>query len=169
MPIVDRTFDFSKTLFDLDAPDTHRVTVTHEYIESQQGGRSHIALLDRITLSSLAVTDVDTGDALKTEQDKGGTFAVLAAPITKPGLTARVRVAGTLTDPAYAVANGELAWAQTTKTPRTTVLLPATWEVTSVSVPATVSTQPDGRVVVQVYDGRADDGLPIAIRAVQKR
>ena len=41
-------------------------------------------------------------------------------------------------------------------------------EVLAVSVPATVTTQPDSRVVVQVFDGRPGDGLKVAIRATKK-
>jgi hypothetical protein len=167
LAVVDRNFDFSKTLYDLDTPESHRVNVTHEYVETQAGTRSRIAFLDRTTLSGLAVTDVDTGATLKTAQEKGATFVTLASAIAKPSQSARVRVAGTMNDSAYTVADGQLAWDQILRTPRSTVLLPAGWEVTSVSVPATVTTQADGRVAIQVFDGRPDDGVRLEVRATR--
>ena len=88
-------------------------------------------------------------------------------PIAKPSQSARLRVTGTLTDAAYTVADGQLAWEQTLRTPRNTIVLPAGWQVTTVSVPATVSTQADGRVVIQVFDGRPDEGVQVAIRATK--
>ena len=54
------------------------------------------------------------------------------------------------------------------RTPRSTILLPINYEVTTVSVPATVSTQADGRVVIQVFDGRPDEGVTIQIRAAKR-
>ena len=74
-------------------------------------------------------------------------------------------VTGTLTEPGYTVVDGQLAWEQVLRTPRSTILLPANYEVTTVSVPATVSTQADGRVVIQVFDGRPDEGVTIQVRA----
>jgi hypothetical protein len=169
LPVVDRNFDFSKTMYDLDSPETHRVRVTHEYLETQPGARSPVAFLDRTPLTGVAVVDVDSGEAVKVTQEKGATFAALASSIAKSTQSARLRVTGTLTDPAYTVTDGQLAWEQTLPTPRNTVLLPTGWEVTSVSVPATVSTQADGRVVIQVYDGRPGDGVRVTVRAMQRK
>ncbi|MEO7271585.1 MAG: hypothetical protein ABIX28_09055, partial [Vicinamibacterales bacterium] len=74
-----------------------------------------------------------------------------------------------LTEPGYTIVDGQLAWEQTLRTPRSTILLPAGYEVTSVSVPATISTQADGRVVIQVFDGRPDEGVRVAVRGTQRR
>jgi len=115
------------------------------------------------------VTDVDSGDGLKTTAERDATFATLATPITKPSQSARLRVTGTLTEPAYTVLDGQLAWEQVLRTPRSTILLPAGYEATTISVPATVSAQADGRVVIQVFDGRPDDGVAIQIRATKRR
>ena len=167
LPIVDRGFDFSKTLYDLDTPDTHRTTVTHEYWEMHAGDRSRVLLLESARLTGVAVTDVDTGEPVKLVE-KGRTAAILPVAIARPTQSARLRVTGVLTDPAYTVTDGQLSWEQVVRTPRSTILLPAGWQITAVSVPATISTQPDGRVVVQVFDGRPGDGLKVAIRATKK-
>jgi len=169
LPVADRNFDFSKTMYDLDAPESHAVAVTHEYLETGAGARSKVAFLDHVKLTGTTVTDVDTGEALKTTAERGATFAALATPLEKPSQSARLRVTGMLTDPAYTVVDGELAWEQVLRTPRSTILLPAGYEVTMVSVPATVSTQADGRVVIQVFDGRPDEGVRVQIRATKRR
>jgi hypothetical protein len=155
-------------MYELDLADSHRMTVTHEYLETQPGARSKVWFLDRTSLTGVVVTDVDTGEAVKVTQERGATFASLAVPIAKPAQSARLRLTGTLTDPAYTVVDGQLAWEQMLRTPRSTIVLPAGWEVTTVSVPATVSTQPDGRVVIQVYDGRPGEGVKVAIRATKR-
>ena len=111
--VADRNFDFSKTMYDLDAPESHRMSVTHEYVETRPGARARIAFLDRTALTSIAVVDVDSGEALKTTQENGATFATLATAIAKPSQSARIRVTGTLTDPAYTIADSQLAWEQT--------------------------------------------------------
>ncbi len=168
LAVVDRNFDFSKTLYDLHAPETHKAAITHEYLERAIGQRSKIALLDHVKLANVTVTDVDTGDPLKTIAERGATFAALATPIAKPTQSARLRVTGTLTEPTYTIVDGQLAWEQMLRTPRSTILLPAGYEVTAVSVPATVSTQADGRVVIQVFDGRPDEGTRVQVRATKR-
>ena len=168
LAVVDRNFDFSKTLYELDAPETHAVRVTHEYLESGAGARSRVAFLDHVNLAGVVVADVDTGEALRATSDSGATLAVLATPITKAAQSARLRVTGTLTGPAYGVVEGQLAWTEVLRAPRNTILLPPAYELTSVSVPATVSTQADGRVAIQVFDGRPDEGIQVAIRATRR-
>ncbi len=167
LTVADRNFDFSKTMYDLDAPESHRVSVTHEYLETQPGARARIAFLDRTALTSIAVVDVDSGEALKTTQENGATLRPSRPPSPSPRRARELRVTGTLTDPAYTIADSQLAWEQTLRTPRSTILLPSGWEVTSVSVPCTVSTQADGRVVIQIFDGRPDEGVHAAIRATR--
>jgi hypothetical protein len=166
--VVDRSFDLSKTLYDLGTPESHRIAVSHEYLELRPGQRSRVAFLDHTALADVAVTDVDSGERLGSAREEGATFATLPRAIEKASQSARLRVTGTLVDAAFTITSGELAWEQTFTAPRTTVLLPAGWQLTSVSVPATVSTQSDGRVVVQVYDGRPGGGVHAAIRAAKR-
>jgi len=46
-------------------------------------------------------------------------------------------------------------------------LLPPGFDLMSISVPATVTTQQDGRVAMQVYNG-SDVTLPVTIRAAKR-
>ena len=168
LKVADRSFDFSKTLYDLGLPETHAVKVTHEYLELQPGIRSRLAILGQLAIDSPVVTDVDTGKPLKMSKEGDGVFALLETPIANPNQSARVRVAGTAMDPAYRVENGELAWEHTLREPRSVIVLPAGWDLTAVSAPATVGTQQDGRIAIQLFDGRPDDGVKVAIRATKR-
>lgn len=168
LKVADRSFDFAKTLYDLGLPETHAVKVTHEYLELQPGNRSRLAILGQLAIDNPAVTDVDTGKPLKTSKEGNGVFAMLETPIASVNQSARVRVAGTALDPAYRVENGELAWEHTLREPRSVIVLPAGWDLTAVSVPATVGTQQDGRIAIQLFDGRPDDGVKVAIRATKR-
>jgi hypothetical protein len=168
LAIADRGFDFGKTLYDLDGPDTHRTNVTHEYWEMRTGGSSRASGLAGVPLSTLAAFDVDTAASLKVAQEKDTPVVTLPVAITKPTQSARIRVTGVLTDPAYSVVDGQLSWQANVRTPRATIVLPPGWQVTAVSVPATISTQADGRVVVQVFNGRPDEGVQVAVRATKQ-
>jgi hypothetical protein len=105
---------------------------------------------------------------LKVAQEKDTPVVTLPVAITKPTQSARIRVTGVLTDPAYSVVDGQLSWQAIVRTPRATIVLPPGWQVTAVSVPATISTQADGRVVVQVFNGRPDEGVQVAVRATKQ-
>jgi hypothetical protein len=168
LKVVDRSFDFSKTLYDLGLPETHTVKITHEYLELQPGARSRLAILGQVAIDTPRVTDVDTGKPLKVSRENGALVAILDSPIANANQSAHVRVSGVALDPAYRVDNGELAWEHTLREPRSTIVLPSGWDVTAVSSPATVSTQQDGRIAIQLFDGRPDDGAKVAIRATKR-
>jgi len=165
-PIVERAFDFAKTLYDLGDPAKHEVTLRHEYVEMRPGSRSVSQLLALHKLDGLAITDMDTGKAL-TATASGSTWSIaLATPITNDRQSAHIRIAGHEIDANYRLEAGQLAWQLAMLEPRATVLLPAGWEVTAVSAPATVATGRDGRIAIQLYNGRVDP-LVVNIRAVR--
>ncbi|HEX5069816.1 MAG TPA: hypothetical protein VFV78_06330 [Vicinamibacterales bacterium] len=165
-PVVERAFDFTKTLYDLGDPAKHEVVLRHEYVETRAGSKSVPPWLARHTLQGLAVTDMDTGKPLMAAPS-GSTWSVaLASPITNDRQSAHIRIAGREIDAKYRIEGGQLAWQLAMMEPRATVLLPAGWEPTAVSVPATVATGRDGRVAIQLYNGRVDP-LVVDIRAVR--
>jgi hypothetical protein len=74
------------------------------------------------------------------------------------GSTVRLRMFETYTDPArYTVVNDELVWDRSFGRPANAVVLPAGWLLTNSSIPATVSTLPDGRVRLDFINPRPDD------------
>jgi hypothetical protein len=58
-------------------------------------------------------------------------------------------------------------WTATTGAARTLVILPAGWDVASVSIPATVTAQSDGRVGIQIYNG-SPGAITVTIRAAKR-
>lgn len=166
--VVERAFDFAKTLYDLQEPDTHRVAVRHEYVETRKGTRATLTFLSRHRLSEAAVTDMDSGKPLKVTTEAGRSVAELELPIATADQSAHLRIAGVEQDAAYRVDRGELVWEKTLHEPRTTILLPSGWDVMTVSTPATIGFTPEGRVVIQVVNPRLEPAA-IAVRARLRR
>lgn len=169
LQVVERAFDFTKTLYDLGDPATHEVAVRHEYVETHVGSRSTPAFLAHHTLSELAVTDMDTGKPLTPAESGGARTIPLATPIATDRQSAHLRITGKERDANYRVdsgAGGQLVWQTTVYEPRVTVVLPAAWEITSSSAPVTVASGRDGRVTLQFYNARLEP-MAVAIRAVR--
>lgn len=164
--LPERAFDFAKSLFDLGPPESHSFVVTHEYLVTARGPRVALpSQLDRA--KDVRVTDVDTGQPLKVSRSGKQVFVELSTPLTADEQSARLRIAGTLSEPGYRLENGTLVWECTLGEPRNTVLLPSGWDVAAVSVMATVATQPDGRVALQIYNGNPGP-LRVTVRAVKR-
>jgi hypothetical protein len=166
LPVAERGFDFSKTLYDLGDPDRHQVSVRHQFVATTPGRRVVLPFLARHTMPSPVVTDLDTGAAL-TISGAGASSAVEPAEPLAAGHSLHLRIAGLVTDQGYRVDGGQLAWERTLHEPRTTILLPAGWDVVAVSTPALVSTTRENRVAIQVYNPRPEP-TTIAIRAVRR-
>jgi hypothetical protein len=167
--VDERSFDFSKSLFDLGAPEAHAFKVIHELLTGATNARGEVQLPVAATpaISDLSVVDVDSGAKLPFRRERGSLVITLPAPITERDQSARLRIIGTITEPAFRLVDGLLEWECTIQEPRATVLLPAGWELASVSVPATFATQQDGRAVIQIYNGRSE-AMKVTIRAVKR-
>jgi hypothetical protein len=86
------------------------------------------------------------------------------APV-KTGESIRIRMFETYTDTArYKLVGQELMWDRSFGRPANAVVLPAGWILTNSSVPATVTTQPDGRVRLDFINPRTDE-IPVLITA----
>ena len=123
-------FDDVKTLYDLGTPESHRIS-----------GRSDLQRLpagcDKATLDSLAylplqdleVVDLDTGEPADRRRRRPAKSTVaLELPIANDKQSAHLRLTGTIVDPSYTLANGQLVFTRTLKGLRNTVLLPAGWD-----------------------------------------
>jgi hypothetical protein len=156
-------------------PSTHRFSLTHDYTESRPGVRAYVNIVRTgSTASDPSAIDLDTGAALPMREVKGAavraaepeatdvtddTVAILFdfAPIA-PGTSRRLRIAETYTDPArYGETAGELVWHRSLGRADNAVVLPAGWTLTNSSVPATVSTMPDGRTRLDFINPRTDE------------
>jgi len=85
------------------------------------------------------------------------------------GESVRVRVIETYTDPVgYRVGNGELVWDRTLGRPYNDVALPDGWMLTSVSVPAIVSLDSEGRVLCRFTNPRNDE-IHVVLKARKRK
>jgi hypothetical protein len=84
------------------------------------------------------------------------------------GESVRIRVEETYTDAVgYTVNNDELVWKRTLGRPLNLVTLPAGWMLTSLSVPAIISLDTEGRVLLRFTNIRNGD-LDVSIRAKRR-
>src|SRR5688500_6410184 len=154
--------DDVKTLYDLDVPALHRISVEQVYSDYRKGAQLPLDLLAYAPLQDVIVTDLDTAKPLATAKDGAQTVVKLEIPIAAEHQSAHLKVTGALEDPAYKVVNGELRFDRTMKGLRNTVLLPAGWEVSSVSQSATVGMY-QGRTFVALINLNAENSYRVAI------
>lgn len=159
----------------LQQPETHAFDLYHDYTETRPGIDHYINVVRTgSTVSKPSARNLDTGDELRFEVLKGAaiTRAKLAVPNVNDsteavvfrfppvvaGSSVRLRMAETYTDPArYAVRDGELVWDRAFGRPANAVVLPTGWMLTNSSIPATVSTLPDGRIRLDFLNPRPDE------------
>jgi hypothetical protein len=162
---LERAFDFSKALYDVQV-DPLRIIVTREYIESTPGQEARLQRPIGIG-DDFTVVDADTGKPLKTIGRGQQAIAMLADPVGGADASARLRVTGLMTGARIGTSGGYSQFELTINAARAVVLLPGGWDVASVSVPATVSTQQDGRVAIQIYNSSAE-ALAVTLRAAKR-
>jgi hypothetical protein len=160
--VSERGFDFTKALYEF--PDAGSVTVTRESLVTPADGR--VAVEAPAGTSDVTAIDVDSGQRLTLRHTAAGGLSAELPGGTAATVSARIRVSGKLKTPPVAQGTG-FSWTRTIGEPRATILLPAGFDVQSVSVPATVTAQPDGRVVIQVYNG-ALMPMPVTIAAAKR-
>jgi hypothetical protein len=154
-------------LYDLDAPETHAIKVEQVYSDFRKGATPPVDLLGYAPLRDVAVIDLDTARPLSTAKSGGATIVKLEVPITEDKQSAHLKVTGVLDDAAYKIANGVLTFDRTVKGLRNTILLPAGWEVASVSQSGTVGVY-QGRVFVALVNLNAENSYRVVITARKK-
>jgi hypothetical protein len=76
----------------------------------------------------------------------------------KRGASIRLRISETYTDPAsYTLVNGQLMWHRSFGRNRNDMVLPNGWYLTTSSVPAVISEEPDGRLRLSFWNPRPDN------------
>jgi hypothetical protein len=139
---------------------------------------------DGSTVSEPSGRDLDTGAPLGVEVLKGAQItaaglkepglehpgpdteaAVFRFPAVQPHQSARLRMSETYADPGrYKLVGDELVWDRALGRAVNAVVLPPGWALTHVSVPATVSVLPDGRVRLDLINPAPGD-LEVLITA----
>ncbi|MGH9394294.1 MAG: hypothetical protein ACRD1E_09010 [Terriglobales bacterium] len=170
----------------LDQPASHAFSLYHDYTESQAGAHAYYNVVrEGSTVSSPSAYILDTGEKLDARVMTGAELAaahinpgeavgpstqVVVIPFTPvaAGTSVRLRISETYTAPAsYRVEHGELVFDRSFGRPRNAVVLPAGWYLTDSSIPATVRTDPDGRVRLDFWNDRPDN-IAVLIKARQK-
>jgi hypothetical protein len=159
--------DDIKTLYDLEAPDTHAIHVEQTYSDGRKGAKARLDSLSYLALQDLKVVDLDTANVLIPSRDATGRFVPLDVPIENERQSAHLKITGTLKDPTYTARNGDLVFERTLHGLRNTVLLPAGWEVSAVSQSGTIGTY-QGRAFVALINLNAENNYRVTIRASRK-
>jgi hypothetical protein len=166
-PFTDMFFDDVKTLYDLDQPQTHAIRVEQIYSDYRRGEKLPVDLLGYAPVTDLTVIDLDTAKPLSTAKEGAATVVKLDVPITNDKQSAHLKVTGKLDDPGYKISNDALTFDRTVKGLRNTILLPAGWEVTSVSQSATIGIN-QGRAFVALVNLNAENSYRVVITAKKK-
>jgi hypothetical protein len=165
-------FQSTKTLYDIGGDGL--VAVRHERVYwtsverfGPDAALTTVYLNEFGSLRDVHVTDMDTGEAMPVvPPSASGQYASarLKATPGAPILSANVRIEGTLREPADIRPDG-LVWSRALTEPRATIVLPAGYELTHVSVPVTTGTLPDGRMYVQLVNNRVATAVRFEMRA----
>lgn len=182
----ERAYQNREIVYFLQPPETHAFDLYHDYTETRVGTSTYVnEVRAGSTVSNPRAKNLDTGDDLKWEILKGA--AITAAKIemkdvtpqseivvfrfapVKTGESVRIRMFETYTDTArYKIVGDELVWDRSFGRPANAVVLPAGWVLTNSSIPATVTTMPDGRVRLDFINPRPDE-IAVVITARRRQ
>ena len=171
----ERAHQNREIVYFLRQPETNAFDLYHDYTESRPGTSTYLNIVRAgSTVSGPRALNLDTGEPLASETLKGDaiTRAKLDvrdvtpqtevvvfrfAPVTR-GSSVRLRMFETYTDTErYKLVGDELVWDRSFGRPANAVVLPSGWMLTNSSIPATVSTMPDGRVRLDFVNARPDE------------
>jgi len=156
----DMFFDDIKTLYDLDAPETHAIKVDQTYSDYRKGAKETLDSLAYLPLDDLKVVDLDTAKPFA----RAKSVIKLEVPIVDDKQSAHIRITGVLKDPAYKIENGDLIFDRALHGLRNTVLLPPGYEVSGVSQSGTIGTY-QGRAFVALINLNAENNYRVIIHA----
>lgn len=166
--VDDVFFDDVKTTYDLGDPATGRVTVEQVYSDYRKGARARLDSLSYLPLDGVTVVDLDTAKPLEPVRERGGTYVPLDVPIVDERQSAHLKITGTMKASGYTLLRDGLVFHRVLKGLRNTVVLPAGWEVSSVSQAATIGTDRTGRAFVSLINLNAENSYRVAIRGVKR-
>ena len=106
-------YDDIKTLYDLGATDTHKITVEQTYSDARKGSVAKLDSLSYLKLQDMKAIDLDTAKEFALSKSKGSVVAKLEVPIVNERQSAHIKITGTLTDSSYKVAGEDLVFERT--------------------------------------------------------
>jgi hypothetical protein len=174
--VTERAFQDREIVYFLKDPDTHAFSLYHDYTAQREGEHQYVNVVRAgSSVSEPSAKILDTGEVLKTRVLSGADVVrekieipdrvepeteLVLIPFTavKKGESVRLRISETYTDPArYALVEGQLMWHRSFGRPRNDMVLPAGWYLTTTSVPAVITQEPDGRVRLSYWNPRSDN------------
>jgi hypothetical protein len=164
IPYTDMFFDDIKTLYDLDAPESHSIKVEQSYSDYRKGETAKLDSLTYLQLQDLKVIDLDTAKTLTPVKEGKSTVVKLEVPIVDDKQSAHLKITGTVKDDAYKAEKGDLVFDRTLHGLRNTVLLPAGWEVAGVSQSGTIGLY-QGRAFVALINLNGENSYRVTIHA----
>jgi len=171
----ERAYQNREIVYFLQQPESHAFDLYHDYTEARPGTSTYLNVVRAgSTVSKPSARNLDTGDMLVQEVLVGDAITrakldvdsvkpttevvVFRFPAVKAGQSIRLRMSETYTDTArYKLAGDELVWDRGFGRPANAVVLPTGWVLTNSSIPATVTTLPDGRVRLDFINPRPDE------------
>jgi hypothetical protein len=176
--IDERAAQTRDIVYFLRQPETHAFDLYHDYTEERAGIARYINVVRTgSAASNPSARNLDTGETIPAEILKGD--QITAAGISDPelgkvtpdtevvvfpfaplkeGQSIRLRMSETYTDPkSYRLEGDELVFDRTFGRPANAVVLPQGWTLTNSTIPAQISTLPDGRVRLDFLNPRNDE------------
>ena len=157
-------FDDIKTTYDLLEPDTHSMLVEQIYSDYRKGAKLRLDSLQYLPLQGMKAIDLDTAKPFALTRFGETVSATLEVPIENERQSAHIKIVGALKDSAYVLDRGYLVFDRTLHGLRNTVLLPAGWEVSSISQAATIGKN-NGRTFVSLINLNAENQYRVIIHA----
>ncbi len=173
--VSERAVQDREIVYFLKQPETHAFSLYHDYTASREGEHQYVNVVRAgSTVSDPSAIVLDTGETLTHRTLTGADVArekldigervepdtvVVVIPFTpvRKGGSVRLRISETYTDPArYTVVAGELLWHRSFGRNRNDMVLPAGWYLTTSSIPAVITQEPDGRVRLSYWNPRPD-------------
>jgi hypothetical protein len=174
--VSDRAIQDREIVYFLKQPETHAFSLYHDYTASREGEHQYVNVVRAgSSVSEPSAKILDTGEDLKTRTLTGADVvrekidipdrvepdtALVIIPFgpVKKGQSLRLRIAETYTDAArYALVDGQLMWHRSFGRPRNDMVLPEGWYLTTSSIPAVITREPDGRIRLSFWNPRADN------------
>jgi hypothetical protein len=174
--LTERAHQDRDIVYFLQQPSTSAFSLYHDYTESREGTDKYLNVVRTgSTVSNPSAKILDTGEALTGEImtgaqmkaagiDPGGeqvapdqqVVVTRFAPVKK-GQSIRLRLSETYTAPqSYRLDGDEFVFERSLGRPRNSVVLPAGWHLTALSIPAVVRQTADGLTRVDFVNGRPD-------------
>lgn len=164
------------TVYDLLAPDTHQFAIRYDVSATEPGSKAYFNIVrpgseasnekvfDRATGKELKFVMTDGKEAkasgqadAETKEDTKFIKIVLPHPVPQDG-EYRLRIYKTYKDSkSYYTEGDRIIFDRSLGVKRNVILLPGGYELVSCSVPAIVSTEPDGRMKISMVNDRNDE------------